>query len=60
MKFHLILVAAILSLSVLSCSTKERKNDKHAMDDELEMIKKAKEVSKEIEETYEKRLKDLD
>lgn len=54
------LVLMICVFSLLGCSEKERKKKKHALDDELELIEKAKEVSEDIKKAHKKRMKDLE
>lgn len=55
-----ILIVLICVFSLFGCSEKEKKRKKHALDDELELIEKAKEVSKDIEKAHKKRMKDLE
>ncbi len=58
--FLLALFAVTLVFGTLGCSKKERRKGKHALDDELELIERAKEVAEDIEKSYEKKKKKLD
>jgi hypothetical protein len=59
-QFLMILCAATLVVGTLGCSKKERRKGKHALDDELELIERAKELADDIEKSYKKKMKDLD
>lgn len=59
-KIALYSLVALLSLGAVSCSERERRKKKHAFDDELELIEKAKKATEKASKKAEKQLEEIE